>query len=191
MICYSIYDQIPVKVPSTDPTPTKKPIPTPIPEPAIVSIEGVDFPVRKGFLSLKEAMSDWGGTAAVWVKLEREVDHKIIDATDLVFESDRIGFTHLVAGSDGVYLTKTSKGYKLAINVKLTGSVLAEQNASIVKAMVTTISSKPTIVYQAIYDSFTTEKSHGMNEASYVVIGDCQIKVMIKDGTVTYYIIEA
>ncbi len=191
VICYSKYDPIPDKVPISEPAPTKKPTPTPTPEPASISIEGVEFPVRKSFLSVKEALSDWGGTAAIWGKLEREVDHKIIDATDLVFESDRIGFSHLVAGSDGVYLSKASKGYKLAINVKLTGSVLAEQNAAIVKAMVTTISSKPTLVYQAIYDSFTSDNSHGIKESSYVVIGDCRIKVVIKDGTVTYYIIEA
>lgn len=190
VICYSKYDPIPEEVPITEPIPTKKPTPTPIPEPASISIEGVEFPVRKSFLSLKNAMSDWGGRINIWRKLEREVDHKIIDATDLVVESDKIGFSHLVAGADGVYLTKASKGYKLAINVKLTGSVLAEQNASILKAMITTISSKPTQVYQAIFDSFTSDNAHGINEATYVVIGDCQIKVAIKDGTVTYYIMD-
>ncbi len=191
VVCYSKYEPIPEEVPATKPAPTKKPTPTPLPEPASIQIEGVEFPVRKSFLSLKDAMSDWGGSAAAWKKLEREVDQKIIEATDLVIESDTIGFSHLVADADGVYLTKASKGYKLAINVKLNGSVLAEQNAAIVKAMVTTISAKPTLVYQAIYDSFTSEHSHGINEDSYVVIGDCQLKVVIKDGTVTYYILEA
>lgn len=191
VICYSKYDPIPDKEPVSEPVPTKKPTPTPIPEPTSISIEGVEFPVRKSFLSLKEAMSDWGGTTPIWGKLEREVDQKIIDATDLVFDSDSIGFSHLVTGANGVYLTKASKGYQLSIDVKLTGSVLAEQNAAIIKAMITTISSKPTQVYQAIYDSFTSDNSHGIKEGSYVVIGDCRIKVTIKDGTVTYHIIEA
>lgn len=57
-----------------------------------------------------------------------------------------------------------------------------------VKAMVATISSKPLEVYDAIFDSFTTNDTHGINEDDYITIGDCRLKVSMKDGIVTYYI---
>lgn len=137
-----------------------------------------------------KTLSDWGGLALTWGELEREVDSKIIESTNLAVDSDKIEFTHLGLGSDGIILTKASKGYNLAISVKLTGSIVAEQNSQILKAMVTTISSKPLAVYGAIYDSFTSNDTHGINEDSYVVIGDCRLKVNMKDGIVTYYIRE-
>lgn len=87
-------------------------------------------------------------------------------------------------------MSKISKGYQIVISVKLSGSVLANQNASILKAMVTTISSEPNLVYEAIFDSFTTMNTHGMNEVTYVTIGDCKIKVRVKNGVVYYYIKE-
>jgi len=93
-------------------------------------------------------------------------------------------------GSDGVSLTKGNEGYRLAINVKLKGSVIADQNASIVKAMVATVSSKPSLVYEAIYDSFTSDVTHGINENNYVAIGDCKLMVNVSNGIVTYYILE-
>lgn len=191
VICYSKYEPIPEAIPDTAPKPTEKPTPTPIPEPTAISIEGVDFPVRDRFLSIEDTLSDWGGAAEIWRKLELEVDRKILASTDLVVETDRIGFSHLVTGGNGVYLTKSTKGYQIKITVKLSGSVLAKQNAEILKAMVATISSKPTMVYTAIYDSFTSQETHGIKENAYVVIGDCKIKVVIKEGEVTYSILKA
>jgi hypothetical protein len=191
IICYSKYDEIPGTVPGKELIPTKTPTPTPVPEPAAIIIEGVEFPVRDSFLTLKEAKSDWGGAAVYLKQLEKELDQKILPTTDLVITSDQIGFSHQFAGGEGVYLTKASKGYKLAINVKLSGSVLSAQNAEVLKAMAATISSKPTLVYTAIYESFTSENTHGIKEDTYTVIGDCKIKVVIKDGIVTYYILEA
>lgn len=191
VICYSKYKKIPNSAPQANPKPTIKPTPTPEPEPAFINIEGVEFPVRDHFLSMDDVLSDWGGTALYWGKLEQEVDRKFIPSTDLTTGVDSIGFSHLAAGSDGVYLTKTSSGYKLTISVKLAGSITTDQNAAIVKAMVATISSKPTLVYTAIFESFTTEDTHGINEDKYVVIGDCKIKVAVKDGSVIYYIKEA
>ena len=192
VICYSKYKKIPTSAPISSPKPTKKPTPTPKPEPTTISIEGVEFPVRDNFLSVKEALSDWGGTAITWDELEQEVDSKIIDTTDLFIGINTIEFSHLgITGSDGVYLTKASIGYKISISVKLDGSVLADQNAAIVKAMTTTISSQPSLVYTAIFESFTTDDKHGIKEDTYVTIGDCKVKVEIKDGVVIYYIKEA
>lgn len=188
IICYSKYKIIPEAVPKVAPEPTKKPMPTLQNEPKVILVEGIEFPVRKNFLKPNQALSDWGGIAGIWSELEREVDGKIIDATDLIISSDMIEFTHLVAGSDGVYLKKASKGYKISISVKLSGSVLNEQNAAILKAMIATISSKPSLVYSAVYDSFTSDKTHGINEKKYVSIGDCKIKVEINDGVVSFLI---
>ena len=191
ILMFSKYNTIPATVPVSEPIPTKMPTPTPVPEPAVIIIEGVEFPVRDNFLAVKDTLSDWGGASVNWRKLELELDQKILASTDLVVENNRIGFSHLVKDSDGVYLEKTGKGYKITLSVKLTGSVLTEQNAEVLKAMITTISAKPTLVYQAIFDSFTSGDTHGIMEDSYTVIGDCKIKVMIKDGEVTYYILEA
>ncbi len=191
ILLFSKYNTIPATVPVSEPVPTKKPTPTPVPEPPVISIEGVEFPVRDRFLTVKDTLSDWGGSAVNWGKLELELDQKILASTDLIVDSNRIGFSHLVKDGDGVYLSKAGKGYKITLSVKLTGSVLAEQNAEVLKAMISTISSKPTLVYQAIYDSFTSNNTHGIMEDSYTVIGDCKIKVMIKDGEVTYYFLEA
>lgn len=190
-ICYSRYKNIPDTVPEATPEPTKKPTLVPQNEPTMVVVEGVEFPVRENFLPANQALSDWGGTADIWSELEREVDGKIIEATDLIISNDMIEFTHLVAGSDGVYLKKVGKGYKISISVKLSGSILTEQNASILKAMIATISSKPSLVYTAIYDSFTSDKTHGLNEKKYVTIGDCNIKVEIKSGVVSFLIKES
>lgn len=155
---------------------------------ATLNIEGIDFPVRDKFLDSNMALSDWGGTTQLWSDLEREVDGKLMKSTNLSFNSDKIEFTHLALGSDGISLLKIKKGYKLSISVKLGGSVVADQNASIVKAMVATISSKPSLVYEAIYKSFTTNETYGINEDTYVTIGDCKLKVEMKDGVVNYYI---
>jgi hypothetical protein len=73
----------------------------------------------------------------------------------------------------------------------MSGSILNDQNAAIVKAMVATISSKPILVYTAIYESFTSNETHGINEIKYVTIGDCKIKVEIKNGVVNYLIKKA
>ncbi len=192
VICYSKYKKIPSTAPTSDPGPTKKPTPTPKPEPTSINIEGVVFPVRDSFLPVDKALSDWGGTAIIWYELEQAVDSKIIDTTDLIIGSNKIEFSHLgVSGSDGVYLTKASKGYKISISVKLDGSVLANQNAAIVKALVATISSKPYMIYTAIFESFTTDDTNGIKEDNYVTIGDCKVKVEIKAGKVIYYIKEA
>lgn len=188
VICYSKYKKIPSDVPNSTPAPTKKPTPTPIPEPTTISIEGVEFPVRANFLSVEKALSDWGGTATTWSLLEQEMDGKIIKTTDLSVGMNSIEFSHLGSGSDGIYLKKASKGYLLSISVKLSGSVVADQNAAIVKAMITTISSKPSLVYRIIMDSFITDNKHGINKKTYVTVGDCKVKVKMKDGVVTYYI---
>jgi hypothetical protein len=156
-----------------------------------IKIEGVTFPIRSSFLTPKSTESDWGGLYYCWLDLERNIDHKIIDSTDLILSSDKIEFTHTVPGSDGVILSKVKNGYQISISVKLTGSVLAEQNAKIVKAMVVTISSKPTKVYNAIFDSFTSGKTHGIKKKKYKKIGDCKIKLKIKDGVVSYLIMKA
>lgn len=191
VICYSKYKEIPISVPESEPTPTKAPSPTQIPEPKTIIVEGVEFPVRNSFLAVNKTLSDWGGAMNNWYSLEQEIDGSIIDATDLIIGSNTIEFTHLVAGSNGVKLSKASKGYKISISVKLSGSVLADQNAEILKAMIATISSKPILVYTAIFDSFNSDDTHGINEDKYAKIGDCNIKVEIKNGVVTYYILEA
>lgn len=188
VICYSKYNTIPTSVPTSTPEPTTQPTPTPEPEPTTIIIEGVEFTVRDNFLSLDEAGSDWGGTSSTWAKLEQAVDGKILDTTDLSIGINTIEYSNIGAGCDGVYLTQTSYGYKLSISVKLGGSVIADQNAAIVKAMVVTISSKPSSVYTAIFESFTTDDTHGINEDNYVKIGDCKVKVEIKDGDVIYHI---
>lgn len=154
----------------------------------LIIIEGVEFPIRSSFLAPKSTGSDWGGSFSSWSELEHTLDHKIIASTDLILSSDKIEFTHAVAGSDGVILSKTKNGYNISISVKLSGSVLAEQNAAVVKAMVATISSEPTIVFDAIFDSFTSGKTHGITKKKYKKIGDCRIKLRIKDGVVSYLI---
>lgn len=190
IICFSKYKDISESVPVIELKPTM--VPTPIPEydEAFINIEGIEFPIRSKFLKKSKSLSDWGGSALIWGELEREVDNKIIESTNLAVDSNKIEFTHLGLGSDGISLTKASKGYNLAISVKLNGSIIADQNSQIVKAMVTTISSKPLVVYDAIYESFTTNDTHGINEDNYVVIGDCRLKIKMKDGIVTYYIRE-
>lgn len=192
VVCFSKYNDIPKSVPIVTLKPTQKPTPTltPVPEPSSFIIEGVEFPIRAVFLKKDKAFSDWGGTAMLWSELKQEVDGKIIESTNLWYDSNKIEFSHLAAGSDGVSLTKADKGYRLSISVKLNGSVIAEQNASIVKAMVVTISSKPSLVYEAIYDSFTSNETQGINEKTYVTIGDCKLKVEVKDGIITYIIKE-
>ena len=188
IICFSKYEDIPEAVPVIQLKPIKVPTISLEPEESTIDIEGIEFPLRANFLKKDKALSDWGGTATTWKELEAEVEGKLITSTNLSFDSDKIEFTHLGLGSDGISLTKASKGYKLSISVKLNGSVVADQNASIVKAMVATISSKPSLVYEAIYNSFTTNETYGINEDTYVNIGDCKLKVEMKDGIVTYYI---
>ncbi len=188
IICLSKYKDIPESVPEIELKPTIVPIPTLESEEVTVDIEGIEFPVRSNFLDRNKTFSDWGGSAIVWSELERKVDGKIISSTNLAIDSDKIEFTHLALGCDGISLTKTGQGYKLSISVELNGSVVDDQNASIVKAMVATISSKPSLVYDAIFTSFTTNETHGINEDTYVSIGDCKIKVNMKDGIVNYYI---
>lgn len=190
IVCFSKYKDIQESVPLIEPLPTIVPTPIPEPDETYVDIEGIEFPIRSDFLKNSKALSDWDGLALTWGELEREVDSKIIESTNLAVDSNKIEFTHLGLGSDGVSLTKASKGYNLAISVKLTGSIVAAQNAQIMKAMVTTISSKPLEVYGAIYESFISDDTHGINEDNYVAIGDCRLKVNIKDGIVTYYIRE-
>ncbi|MDF2537325.1 MAG: hypothetical protein K0S76_346 [Herbinix sp.] len=188
IVCFSKYNDIPESVPIVETKHTKDPTPTPEPEPSSLNIEGVEFPVRADFLAKDKALSDWGGAAILWSELEQEVDCKIIKSTNLCFDSNRIEFTHLGIGCDGVSLTKADKGYNLSISVKLYGSVVADQNASIVKAMIATISSEPSLVYEAVFESFTTNETHGINEDTFVIIGDCKLKVNMKDGIVTYFI---
>ncbi len=191
IVCFSKYRDIPDFVPVVElkPTITPREIPE-YKESSSIDIEGIEFPVRSEFLKKNKALSDWGGLALVWSELERELDGKLIESTNLDVTSDKIEFTHLALGSDGISLTKTSKGYKIGISVKLEGSIVSDQNAQILKAMVATISSKPLEVYDAIFDSFTTNDTHGINEDDYITIGDCRLKVSMKDGIVTYYIRE-
>ncbi len=188
IVCLSNYNEIPESVPIVKIEPSKAPTPTPTPEPKIFNVEGVEFPVRTTFLS--NALSDWGGTAFLWSELEQNVDGKIIKSTNLWYDCNTIGFSHQGTNCEGVILTKANQGYNISISVKLSGSVTAEQSASILKAMVATISSKPSLVYEAIYDSFTSTESHGINKKTYVAIGDCKIKVDVKDGVVIYNIKE-
>ena len=183
IICFSKYENIPETVPVIELKPSKVPTIIGEPEETTLEIQGVEIPVRADFLERDKALSDWGGSATIWRDLEAEVEGKLITSTNLAFDSNKIEFTHLGLGSDGISLTKASKGYKLSISVKLNGSLVADQNASIVKAMVATISSKPSLVYDAIYNSFTTNETYG-------IIGDCKLKVEMKDGIVTYYIKE-
>lgn len=190
IVCFSKYKDIPKSVPIIELKPTIVPTPKPEAEETTVNIEGIEFPIRSDFLKKGKTLSDWGGLGLIWSELEREVDGKILESTNLAIDSNKIEFTHLGIGSDGISLTKASKGYKLAISVKLKGSIIADQNAQIVKAMIATVSSKPTLVYDAIFDSFTTNETHGINEDEYVNMGDCKLKVNMKDGIVTYYIKE-
>lgn len=188
IICFSKYKDIAESVPIIELKPTITPTPESESEETTVSIEGVEFPVRNDFLKKSKALSDWGGSALIWSELERELDSKIIESTNLDVDSKKIEFTHLGLGSDGISLTQANKGYKLAISVKLHGSIVATQNSQVLMAMVATISSKPSVVYDAIFESFTTNETHGINEDDYVAIGDCKIKINMKNGIVTYYI---
>lgn len=189
VICYSKYNPIPETVPIIERKPITRPAPVIDPEMSTVTIEGVDFPVRVSFLERNKSFSDWGGTAKLWNELEREVDGSLIISTNLAVDSDKIEFTHQGLGCDGISLSKASKGYKLSISVKLEGTAVAVQNASILQAMIATISSKPSTVYEAIFTSFTTNETYGINEDTYVTVGDCRLKVKMEDGIVTYYIL--
>lgn len=191
VVCFSKYKEIPTSVPIVELKPAKEPTKAPVTELSTITIEGVEFPVRDSFLTIHQALSDWGGTTTWWSNLEQEYDGKIIESTNLWFDSNTIEFSHQGVGCEGVSLTKGKNGYRLSISVKLNGSVIAEQNASVVKAMVATISSKPMLVYEAIFDSFTSTETHGINQDTYVIIGDCKLKVNIKDGIVTYYILKS
>lgn len=188
VICFSKYNNIPDTVPVVEIVPTTIPTPALEPEPTTIDIQGIEFPVRTEYLERSKALSDWGGSSLLWSDLELKVDGDIIKSTNLALDSDKIEFTHQALDCDGISLTKTKKGYKLSISVKLDGSVVADQNASIVKAMVATISSKPNQVYNTIYQSFTTNDTHGINEDTYVPVGDCRLKVNMTNGTVTYFI---
>ena len=190
IICFSKYKDIPESVPIVELKSTITPTPVAEIVDTTVNIEGIEFPVRRDFLKKSKALSDWGGSGLIWSELESEVDSKIVESTNLDVASDKIEFTHLGLGSDGISLTQANKGYNLTISVKLKGSIISDLNAQIVKAMITTISSKPLEVYGAIYESFTTNETHGINEDDYVVIGDCKLKVNMKNGIVTYYIRE-
>lgn len=191
VLCFSKYKEIPASVPSPSPKPTVKPTPTPIPEPTTLSIEGIKFSVRDKFLSANEALSDWGGTMNTWLELETEVDGNVLDTTDLFIASNKIEYTHYGSENESINLSKASDGYKLLISMKLNGSAIAEHNAAIVKAMIVTISSKPTLVYTAIFESFTSDNTHGIKKGSYVTIGDCKIKIAASGGKVIYYIKKA
>lgn len=188
VVCFSKYNSIPDAVPIVETVPTTVPTPAPEPESTAIDVEGIEFPVRTEYLERGKALSDWGGSALLWSELELKVDGDIVKSTNLAIDSDKIEFTHQGLGCEGISLTKTKKGYKLSISVKLNGSVVADQNASIVKAMVATISSKPNLVYNSIYQSFTTNETHGINEDTYVAVGDCRLKVSMEDGIVIYYI---
>lgn len=190
IICFSKYKDIPETVPVIKLKPTKVPAKIAESNETNVNVEGIEFPLRTEFLKNSKTLSDWGGTALIWGELEREVEGKIIESTNLHIDSNKIEFTHLGLGSDGISLTKAKKGYNLAISVKLNGSVIADQNAQIVKAMLATISSTPSEVYNAIYESFTTNETFGINEEDYIAIGDCRLKVKMNNGIVTYYIRE-
>lgn len=190
IICFSRYKEIPDSVPIVEVKTKEESVVTPEPEPTSLDIEGVKFPVRTTFLATNKVLSDWGGTISLWSQLKLELDGKIIPSTCLWYDSKTIGFSHQGVGFDGVTLSKSGSNYKLTISVKLNGSAISSQNASIVKAMVATISSQPNLVYEAIFDSFTLTNTHGINKDSYVAIGDCKLKVTIKDGIITYNIKE-
>lgn len=191
IICYSKYNEIPDTIPLSTAKKSPKTMVSLQEEPSAFTIEGIEYPVRDKFLTVKNALSDWGGTGMLWSKLESQVDQKILSSTDLIIGTDSIEFTHLTSGSNGITLKQVGKGYELAISVRLTGSVISDQNAMIVKAMIATISSQPSIVYQAIIESFITDNAHGINEDKFVVIGDCKIMIELKDDIVIYHIKEA
>ncbi len=188
VICYSSDQEVPVLVPIATSDSEKKPTPTPKPEPKIINVRGVEFPVRSSFLPVKKALSDWDGRSTLWNELELALDGKVLSTTELFVSSDTIQYFCLGTSTDSVHLSKTKSGYKISINVQLDQSAIAETNADILKAMIATISSKPSLVYSTIYESFTTENTHGFNDATYVTVGDCKVKVKIKDGEVIYYI---
>jgi hypothetical protein len=188
VICFSKYSSIPDSVPVVETVTAISPTPQPELESTAIEVEGIEFPIRTEFLERAKTLSDWGGSALLWSELELKVDGDIIKSTNLAIDSDKIEFTHQALGCEGISLTKTKKGYKLSISVKLDGSVVADQNATIVKAMIATISSKPNQVYNTIYQSFTTNDTHGINEDTYVPVGDCRLKVNMTNGTVTYFI---
>jgi hypothetical protein len=188
IICYSS-NNIPISIPTATPKPTAKPTEKPS-NGTTTTIDGVKITSPEKFLP--SDTSGWGPAEDGLYALEEIVDGKATDTSDLYIAENYIEYSHLGAGTDGVYLYKTSSGYKLSISVDLQGDEIGKANASIVKAMAYTISSEASTLNNAIFESFTTDNTHGINEDSYVTLGDCKIKVdLSQDGVVTYIIKEA
>lgn len=153
-----------------------------------VNIEGVLFPIREKFIDPVDISYNWGDSGAYLEELSARLSGRYSDSTVLWFDSDNVEFSHQGVGMDGVRLYRDDINYKISLSVPLEGSVMSEQNASVLHAMLCIFSSTPDELYEAIFDSYTGPVTHGLNTEKYTIIGDAKVKVKTTDGKVTYLI---
>lgn len=151
-------------------------------------VAGVKFPLREKFIDPVDASYNWCDSGACLEELSARMSGKYSDSTVLWFDSDTVEFSHQGVGMNGIRLYRDDINYKIAMNVPLTGSATSEQNAEVLKAMLCIFSSTPEELYEAIFDSYTSKVTHGINTEKYTIIGDAKIRVKTTDGKVTYLI---
>lgn len=153
-----------------------------------IMIEGVSFPIRDSFIDPVNISFNWGDSGSLLEDLSARMSGKYVPSTVLWFDSDTVEFSHQGVGCDGVKLYRDDINYKIALSTALSGSAASDQSAEVLKAMLCIFSSKPDELYEAIFDSYTSSRTHGLNTEKYTIIGDAKIKIKLSEGKVVYLI---
>lgn len=160
---------------------------------------GQEFPLPAGFQNSISMGDGWGGAQAALNgaagKISADSGGKrklLIDSTAIEYKS-AVKSTKDDARYMGLYKDSTTGGYRLDIFILLdrnseTQSLGEALDYEVFKAMLTTVSSTPDQLEEAVYSSWQGDNSWNISRAAIISVGDCSVIYEAGQGYGRYYL---
>ncbi len=164
-----------------------------------LEILGQEFPLPSKFQDMGTIGEGWGSAEAALNGIAKKVTNDFGGKRKLSVGSQAIEYkTADTSGKEGswylgLYKDFTTGGYRLDIHILLdrdagTQSRTEAVDYGILKAMLTSVSSAPEQLEDAIYSSWQEENIWGISRTALIPVGDCGIRYEAGEGYGRYYL---
>ena len=160
---------------------------------------GQEFPLPAGFQNSISLGDGWGGAQAALNGAAGKISADSGGKRKLLIDSTAIEYKSAVKSAKGdarymgLYKDSTTGGYRLDIFILLdrnseTQSLGEALDYEVFKAMLTTVSSTPDQLEEAVYSSWQGDNSWNISRAAITSVGDCSVIYEAGQGYGRYYL---
>lgn len=168
-------------------------------------ILGVEFPVPARFVPVGDADEPWTASKAPLLALNGKLEEAFLNARRLTVGNEGVEYREWKTGNAknrtispgtrymGLYKDHKTNGYRLDLGVTLEpesadGSRVATYDYAVFTALLSSVSSTPDELAEAVVSSWQGQDVYGISRIAYVAVGDCEVKFEAGDGYGKYFI---